>query len=99
MSTTKKLVATATAILMLVIGLSIATPARAQYAPINWGDYDDGHTWRDAAWWYQNQPDWARAHHPEWWGDYDSDRQWQPAAWWWQHDPNWVQPASSRMVG
>ena len=75
---------------MLLLGVTFATPVCAQAPMPNWGAYDEDHNWRDAAWWYQTQPDWTRSHHPEWWGDFDSDRQWEPAWWWWRHDPNWV---------
>src|SRR6516164_6150837 len=43
-----------------------------------WGDYDDTHTWRDAAWWWENRPEWVRAHHPDWWGDFDDTHYWRP---------------------
>src|ERR1700719_322178 len=55
-----------------------------------WGDYDDGHVYHDAGWWWQNQPDWVRQNHPEWWGDFDDERAWRPAAWWWEHQPSWA---------
>jgi len=42
-----------------------------------WGDYDDTHTWRDAAWWWENRPEWVRAHHPDWWGDFDDTHYWR----------------------
>jgi hypothetical protein len=31
------------------------------------GDYDAQHQWHDADWWRNNNPTWAREHHPEWW--------------------------------
>ena len=45
--------------------LMLATSAFAQYkpwpsqmpSPPRWGDYDSGHNWRDAAWWWQTQPE------------------------------------------
>jgi hypothetical protein len=61
-----------------IILLTLTAPALAQYrrwpAPLPaspaWGDYDRGHVWHDASWWWQNQPGWVRANHPEWWGDF-----------------------------
>ena len=87
--------------------LTLATPAFAQYKPWpapmpeapKWGDYDSGHTWRDAAWWWQSQPEWVKQHHPEWWGDFDNDHQWHPAWWWWNSQPGVGSRASPRMVG
>ncbi len=50
-----------------VLGLGLillalqAAPARAQWGPapaqLNWGDYDTGHIWHDAAWWWANHAD------------------------------------------
>src|SRR5271169_862375 len=93
MSAIKSLVATAAIMLMLT------APALAQYSPWpsplppapTWGDYDRSHTWHDASWWWQSQPEWARANHPEWWGDYDEGHIWHPAGWWWQNQPAWAQ--------
>ena len=75
MSGIKSLAATAVMILLLT------APALAQYGPWPsplppapvWGDYDQGHAWHNADWWWQSQPEWVRANHPEWWGDYDED--------------------------
>ncbi len=75
------------ALLMLLF----STVAHAQFKPFpeplppqpKWGDYDDSHTWRDAAWWWENRADWVRAQHPDWWGDFDEARVWHPADWWW----------------
>jgi hypothetical protein len=67
-----------------------------------YGAYDQQHQWRNAQWWQQNNPTWAREHHPEWWqgqgpmagpagwGDYDEHHQWRNAEWWRTHNPNWV---------
>jgi hypothetical protein len=59
-------------------------------APGELGAYDDVHQWHDAGWWWANNPDWVRGHHPTWWGGYDNGHVWRPAAWWWQNNPNWV---------
>jgi hypothetical protein len=93
MSGIKRLLATA------VMMLTLTAPALAQYGP--WparippppasGDYDRGHVYHDASWWWQNQPDWVRANHPEWWGDFDEGHAWHPAGWWWQNQPAWTQ--------
>ena len=93
MTRIKGMLAAAAAVLLI-----LAAPAFAQYKPWptplptvpRWGDYDSSHTWRDAAWWWQSQPDWVKQHHPEWWGDFDSDNQWHPAWWWWESQPAWV---------
>src|SRR5208282_5508039 len=91
MSRIKGLLAAATVL------LTLATPAFAQYKPWpspipevpRWGDYDNGHTWRDAAWWWDSQPGWVKQHHPEWWGDcYQGN--WYPATWWYQYQPEWA---------
>src|SRR5580692_5262588 len=93
MTRLKSLLATIAATVLLML----ATPAFAQYrpwptslppAPI-WGDFDSGHTWHDAAWWWQSQPEWVSEHHPEWWGDVDGGV-WYPAGWWWQQRRDWV---------
>ncbi len=77
-----------------VISLTLAAPARAQWGPApplpSWGDYDSGHVWHNAGWWWTNQADWARTHHPDWWGDFDEHHQWQPAWWWWHENADWV---------
>ena len=73
-----------------IMVLAMAAPAFAEFAswpnPFppepHWGDFDEGHTWHDAAWWWQNRATWVRAHHPEWWGDF-YEGVWYPAAWWW----------------
>ena len=88
------LLAAATATILLML----ATPAFAQYKPWPsplppapaWGEYDDSHTFRDAAWWWERQPGWVKQHHPEWWGDFDEDHIWHPAGWWWDAQPAWV---------
>jgi len=54
---------------VLFFSVFLASSARAQFstppAPLpRWGDYDDSHTWRDASWWWENKPEWVRAHHP-----------------------------------
>ena len=78
MTRIKRLLLAATVLLML------ATPAFAQYIPWPtpfpaapaWGDYDAGHVWRGAAWWWQSQPAWVPVHHPEWWGAFDDKHAW-----------------------
>jgi len=66
MTRLKSLLATTAATVLLML----AVPAFAQYrpwatplppAPI-WGDFDSGHTWHDAAWWWQSQPEWVKQH-------------------------------------
>ena len=82
-----------------VVMLMLAAPALAQYAPWPaqippppaWGEYDQSHTWHDASWWWENQPEWVQANHPDWWGDFDEDHMWHPAGWWWQNEPAWTQ--------
>src|SRR5712671_2871684 len=82
-----------------VVMLMLTAPALAQYAPWPaqtppppaWGEYDQSHTWHDASWWWENQPEWVQANHPEWWGDFDEDHMWHPAGWWWQNEPAWTQ--------
>src|SRR5271156_3873702 len=84
-------------VLSAALFLVLATAAHAQFAPWpnplpampNWGDYDSSNVWRNASWWWQNQPDWARSHHPEWWGDYYQGN-WYPASWWWRYQPQWA---------
>ena len=86
------------AVAVVAMFLMLAGVASAQYRPWPaqmpsepaWGDYDTGHTWRDAGWWWQNQPAWAGEHHPEWWGDFDDEHAWHPAWWWWRNDAGWV---------
>ena len=94
MTRIKSLLAAAAATVLL----TLSAPAFARFArwpnPMPpapaWGDYDQGHAWHDATWWSQNQPSWARTHHPEWWGDWDDDHVWHPAWWWWDTHPGWV---------
>lgn len=83
----------ATAIMMLMLTATALAqfnswPSPLPPAPVR-GDYDHGHVWHDASWWWENQPDWVRANHPEWWGDYYQGV-WYPAGWWWQYQPQWV---------
>jgi hypothetical protein len=95
MTRIKRLLAATTVTVLLML----ATPAFAQYKPWPtpfpaapaWGDYDAGHVWHDAAWWWDSQLDWVKQHHPEWWGDFDDDHLWHPAGWWWQFRRDWVQ--------
>src|ERR1700722_6727599 len=90
----------------IMMGVMLTTPAFAQFNPWPqplppapaWGDYDQSHTFRDAAWWAENQPagmrahqpEWGRVHHPDWWGDFDENHVWRPAGWWWLNRPDWV---------
>src|SRR5258708_31764745 len=86
------------AAIFLNLSLLLCGTALAQYRPWPsplppepaWGDYDNRRVFRDAGWWWQNQPDWARQHHPEWWGDFDDRHDWQPAGWWLRKAPGWV---------
>ena len=55
---TKNLSVAAAALLMLLLGVTFATPVCAQAPMPNWGAYDEDHNWRDAAWWYQTRPEW-----------------------------------------
>lgn len=68
---------------LLLVSTLLVPPARAQWPgapPLpRWGDYDDTDTWRDAAWWWENRPEWVRAHHPDWWGDFHDQHHWRPA--------------------
>src|SRR5580658_6817960 len=87
----KKIIVALASLLWLASALLIAVPASAQMTPPpRWGDYNDAHQWREASWWWQNNPNWVRHHHPEWWGDWDQNHIWRPAGWWYQHDPSWI---------
>jgi len=61
-----------------------------------WGDWDDRHQWRDADWWRDNNPEWARQHHRDWWdrwhndGDWDDYHRWHDADWWRDHNAQWA---------
>src|SRR5271154_5235404 len=87
-----------TLMLSAALLLVFAASAHAQFAPWpnplprlpNWGDYDAGHVWHNASWWWENQADWARSNHPEWWGDFDEGHSWHPAWWWWQQRAAWT---------
>ena len=67
---------------MAAVFIFFAGTASAQMIDprLGFGDYDEGHQWHDAGWWWQNHPDWVRQNHPTWWGDYDDGRVWRPAS-------------------
>src|ERR1035437_10119064 len=43
--------------------------------------------WYPASYWWQRDPDWARANHPERWGDFYDHHMWRSDAWWQMRDP------------
>jgi hypothetical protein len=60
----------------------------------NWGGWDpEHHSWHDAYWWHQNNPQWVYANHPDWghnYGWYQNDYGAHPE---WFHNPtyqNWA---------
>lgn len=67
-----------------------------RYQGRGWGDWDDKHQWRDADWWRDHDPNWAKKHHPDWYsdwqkdGDWDDHHQWHSRSWWEQHDASWA---------
>ncbi len=74
---------------VLVLGFLAGVPIVAHAA---WGDYDDHHVWHSGDWWFDHDPAWVKAHHPDWYerGDFDDHHHWHDRAWWKAHDPKWA---------
>src|ERR1017187_3496242 len=88
-------------LLCAVICTLMAAPAMAQYpGEQHFGDYDDGHVWRDAQWWHGNNPEWMYSNHPEWaqpyggWlrADYGAHPGWFTSNYWREHPRDWANP-------
>jgi hypothetical protein len=64
------------------------------------GAYDRNHQWQNSQWWFKNDPNWVRQHHPQWaqsnpqWyndGDWDDQNRWHDRDWWTTHDRQWAE--------